>query len=82
MSGAHPEAEVEAGRPPVVAEVVRGTPTEEELAAAVVVVSEAYAREVADATAPDTSSRSRWELSARGLRTPLDRAAGWHSFTV
>lgn len=64
-----------------VARVVRGTPTPEELAAAIVVVSEAYARETADATAPEGSARSRWELSARGLRTPLDRAAGWHAFT-
>lgn len=66
---------------PVVAEVVRGMPTEEELAAAIVVVSEAYAREVAEATAPDDVPRSRWELSARGLRTPLNRAAGWNGFT-
>ncbi len=75
-------AETGDDRPSVVAEVVRGTPTEEELAAAVVVVSEAYAREVADATASDAPPRSRWELSARGLRTPLDRAAGWQSFTA
>lgn len=66
---------------PVVAEVVRGTPTEEELAAAIVVVGEAYVREVADATVPDDAPRSRWELSARGLRTPLNRTAGWHGFT-
>ncbi|MDQ1122990.1 acyl-CoA carboxylase epsilon subunit [Microbacterium trichothecenolyticum] len=74
-------AETEAGQPPVVAEVVRGTPTEEELAAAVVVVSEAYAREVEEATVPDTRARSRWEISARGLRSPLERAAGWSGFT-
>ncbi|WZH37227.1 MAG: acyl-CoA carboxylase epsilon subunit [Microbacterium enclense] len=79
MSDEH--AETDAGQPPVVAEVVRGAPTEEELAAAVVVVSEAYAHEVADATVPETAVRSRWELSARGLRVPLDRSAGWHSFT-
>ncbi|MDT0115787.1 acyl-CoA carboxylase subunit epsilon [Microbacterium sp. PRF11] len=66
---------------PFVAEVVRGTPTEEELAAAIVVVGEAYVREVAEATAPDDAPRSRWELSARGLRTPLNRTAGWHGFT-
>ncbi|MDQ1112973.1 hypothetical protein QE418_002421 [Microbacterium testaceum] len=66
---------------PFVAEVVRGTPTEEELAAAIVVVSDAYVREVADATVPDDTPRSRWELSARGLRAPLNRTAGWHGFT-
>ena len=77
MTGADDAREL----PPVVAEVVRGTPTEEELAAAIVVVTEAYAREVDDATVPDETPRSRWELSARGLRTPLDRTAGWHGFT-
>ena len=65
---------------PIVAEVVRGTPTEEELAAAIVVVSESYVREVAEATVLDETPRSRWELSARGLRTPLNRTAGWHGF--
>ncbi|MGN7968656.1 acyl-CoA carboxylase subunit epsilon [Microbacterium sp. 22296] len=67
--------------PPVVVEVVRGAPTEEELAAAIVVVSEEYAREAASATVPDDIVRSRWELHARGLRTPLNRAAGWNGFT-
>ncbi|MFS0793201.1 acyl-CoA carboxylase subunit epsilon [Microbacterium sp. 1P10AE] len=64
-----------------VARVIRGTATPEELAAAIVVVGEAYARETADATAPEAAPRSRWELSARGLRRPLNRLAGWHSFT-
>ncbi len=67
--------------PETVGRIVRGTPTPEELAAAVVVVGEAYTRESADATAPETSARSRWELSARGLRAPLDRDAGWNGFT-
>lgn len=67
--------------PPVVAEVVRGSATEEELAAVVVVVSEAYEAEAAAAVAPEAVARSRWELSARGLRRPLNRLAGWHGFT-
>lgn len=67
--------------PETVGRIVRGTPTPEELAAAIVVVSEAYSRESADATAPETSARSRWELSARGLRVPLNRDAGWNGFT-
>ncbi|KQR21188.1 acyl-CoA carboxylase subunit epsilon [Microbacterium sp. Leaf151] len=66
---------------PVVVEVVRGAPTEEELAAAIVVVSEEYAREAASATVTDDVVRSRWELHARGLREPLNRAAGWNGFT-
>ncbi len=69
------------GREPVAVELVRGSATDEELAAVVVVVSEAYAAEEADAVAPETVTRSRWELSARGLRRPLDRHAGWHGFT-
>lgn len=64
-----------------IARVVRGTPTPEELAAAIVVVGEAYARETADATAPEATIRSRWELSARGLRAPLNRDAGWRGVT-
>lgn len=67
--------------PPVVVEVVRGAPTEEELAAAIVVVSEEYVREIDGATAADEPVRSRWELDARGLRQPLNRAAGWNGFT-
>ncbi|MDQ1074024.1 MULTISPECIES: acyl-CoA carboxylase subunit epsilon [Microbacterium] len=67
--------------PEAVARVVRGTPTPEELAAAIVVVGEAYARERADATAPEATARSSWELSARGLRAPLNRDAGWRGFT-
>ncbi|MDQ1137614.1 hypothetical protein QE410_002413 [Microbacterium sp. SORGH_AS 1204] len=77
MTGADDAREL----PPVVVEVVRGAPTEEELAAAIVVVSEEYAREVAGATVADEPVRSRWELDARGLRAPLDRAAGWRGFT-
>ena len=67
--------------PETVGQIVRGTPTPEELAAAIIVVSEAYSRESADATAPETPARSRWELSARGLRVPLNRDAGWNGFT-
>ncbi len=66
---------------PAVAQVVRGTPTPEELAAVLVVAGEAYAGEAADATAPEAPTRSRWELSARGLRAPLNRDAGWNGFT-
>lgn len=77
MTGADDAREL----PPVVVEVMRGAPTEEELAAAIVVVSEEYAREVAAATATDEPVRSRWELDARGLRAPLNRAAGWNGFT-
>ncbi|MFJ6653162.1 acyl-CoA carboxylase epsilon subunit [Microbacterium sp. NPDC091313] len=65
------------GTPRPTVEVRRGHPTDEELAAVVAVVDEAWAQEKADATAPPAARRSRWALSARGVRTPLDRNAGW-----
>ncbi|WP_029146194.1 acyl-CoA carboxylase subunit epsilon [Microbacterium luticocti] len=61
-------------------EVVRGNPTDEELAALIAVVSEVYAREEASATASDAPSRTAWELSARNLREPLRRDLGWGRF--
>lgn len=57
-------------------EISRGTPTPEELAAVVAVVTEHYATEHDEALAPE-STRSAWELSQRGLRAPLDRDLGW-----
>lgn len=61
-------------------ELLRGEPTPEELAALIAVVTEAYAEEAAGATADDSSSRSGWALSQRGLRTPLRRDLGWGRF--
>lgn len=78
MSGTAPDAD---SAPDVSVEVVRGSATEEELAAVLVVVTEAYAAEQADAIAPEPVARSAWELSARAPRSPLDRAAGWRGFT-
>ena len=61
-------------------DVHRGTPTEEELAALIAVVSEAYTGEAAEAVADDTGARSGWSLSQRTLRQPLDRDLGWGRF--
>ncbi|MFC8681059.1 acyl-CoA carboxylase subunit epsilon [Microbacterium ureisolvens] len=61
-------------------DVLRGTPTEEELAALIAVVSEAYTGEAAEAVAPDDARRSGWSLSQRALRRPLDRELGWGRF--
>jgi hypothetical protein len=58
-------------------EVVRGDPTDEELAALIAVVSEEYASQEATATASDLPTRSAWHLSARNLRVPLRRDLGW-----
>ncbi|MFE1665564.1 acyl-CoA carboxylase subunit epsilon [Microbacterium sp. P02] len=60
---------------PLSIEVLRGDPTPEELAALIAVVSEAYAREAADAVADDRGSRSAWDRRRRGLRQPLTRGS-------
>ncbi len=65
---------------PLHIDVLRGSPTPEELAAIVAVVTESYAREAATAVADDRPRRTGWELSARGLRTPLRRELGWGRF--
>jgi hypothetical protein len=62
-------------------DVRRGSPTEDELAALMAVVSEAYAEEAAEATAPRSRPRSRWRLSARGTRASLRRDHGWGGFS-
>lgn len=59
-------------------DVVRGNPTDEELAAIVAVVSEAYAQEAASAVVDDTPSFDAWTRSRR-LRRPLARG-GWGRF--
>ena len=66
-----------ASHDPLSIDVRRGTPTPEELAALIAVVSEAYATEAADATAPERRTRTAWSVSQRSLRTPLSRELGW-----
>jgi hypothetical protein len=61
-------------------EVRRGNPTDEELAALIAVVSQAYTGEASEAVAEEGSCRSGWELSARGMRQPLRRDLGWGRF--
>ncbi len=65
---------------PLHIDVLHGSPTAEELAAIVAVVTESYALEAAATLADDRPSRSAWQLSARGLRTPLPREFGWGRF--
>ena len=57
-------------------EVLRGSPDEQELAALLAVVTEAYTRE-ADAVVEDDTGSSAWAQSARGLRRPLERGLPW-----
>lgn len=58
-------------------EVLRGNPTEDELAALVAVVGIAYQTELDATVADDGPARSAWAISARGLREPLRRELGW-----
>ena len=64
----------------VTVDVQRGMPTEEELAALIAVVSEAYVGEAAEAVAEDEAVRSAWSVTQRGLREPLRRELGWGRF--
>jgi len=61
-------------------DVLSGTPTDEELAAIIAVVTESYALESAAALAEDRPDRNAWALSQRALRTPLPRELGWGRF--
>ena len=61
----------------ITVEVLRGAPNEDELAALVAVVSEAYVEEAAGAVAEESPRRSAWALSQRALREPLRRDFGW-----
>jgi hypothetical protein len=67
-------------RESIAIDVLRGTPTEEELAALIAVVTEAYTGEAAEAVAEDRVRRTGWEHSQRALRQPLDRDLGWGRF--
>ena len=66
-----------AGPDGVTVEVLGGAPSEEELAALVAVVSEAYVEEAAAAVAEESPHRSAWALSQRAFREPLRRDFGW-----
>lgn len=61
-------------------EIVRGEPTEHELAALLAVVSEAYLRETAEAVAEEPHV-SVWERTQRGIRRPLRRDIPWGRFS-
>jgi hypothetical protein len=61
-------------------DITRGAATEEELAALIAVISEAYASEAADAVA-DEPAVSAWTRTQRPLRTPLRRDIPWGRFS-
>ncbi|MBN7794884.1 acyl-CoA carboxylase subunit epsilon [Microbacterium esteraromaticum] len=61
-------------------EITRGQPTEEELAALIAVVSDAYVRESEEAVA-DVPHVSAWQRTQRALRRPLRRDIPWGRFS-
>ena len=61
-------------------EITRGAATEEELAALIAVISEAYAAEAADAVVEEPSV-SAWTRTQRPLRRPLRRDIPWGRFS-
>jgi len=60
-------------------QITRGAATEEELAALIAVVSDAYAQEAAGAVAEEPVV-SAWSRTQRPLRTPLRRDIPWGRF--
>jgi hypothetical protein len=58
-------------------EVRSGNPTEDELAALIAVVTEAYAEEAAGTLADDERHATAWSRTQRALRQPLRRDVGW-----
>jgi len=69
--------EGDAGGTGVTIDVRRGSPSDEELAALIAVVSQAYTGEASEAVAEEGRCRSAWEISARSMRQPLRRDLGW-----
>ncbi len=61
-------------------EIAHGTATEEEIAALMAVITDAYAREAADAVA-DEPRVSAWSRTQRSLRKPLRRDIGWGRYS-
>jgi hypothetical protein len=63
-----------------VAKVVRGTASEEELAAVIAVVTDAYTVETEQAVAP-VKRVSVWTRTNRGMREPFRRDIPWGRFS-
>lgn len=60
--------------------IIRGAASEEELAALMAVVSDAYITETADAVAEEPRN-SAWQRTLRPLRQPLHRDIPWGRFS-
>ncbi|MGW9628738.1 acyl-CoA carboxylase subunit epsilon [Microbacterium sp. NPDC055521] len=61
-------------------QVVRGNPTDDELAALMAVVAEAYSHEADEAVA-DEPHPSAWQRTQRAIRRPLRRDIPWGRFS-
>jgi hypothetical protein len=61
-------------------EIVRGDPTEEELAALIAVVAEAYTHEAEEAVAAEPHP-SAWQRTQRAIRGPLRRDIPWGRYS-
>lgn len=68
------------GEQPPSVEITRGSATEEELAALIAVISDAYAGEAADAVAEEPHV-SAWSRTQRSLRKPLRRDIPWGRYS-
>ncbi|SEB57518.1 acyl-CoA carboxylase subunit epsilon [Microbacterium hydrocarbonoxydans] len=73
------EGSGEAQRPPTI-EITRGSASEEELAALIAVVSDAYAQEAAEAVVEEPVV-SAWTRTQRPLRRSLRRDIPWGRFS-
>lgn len=74
------DAVAASGEQPPTIEITRGNATEEELAALIAVVSDAYAQESAEAVAEEPQV-SAWMRTQRSLRKPLRRDIPWGRFS-
>lgn len=61
-------------------QITRGTASEEELAALIAVVADAYSHEAEDAVAEEPHV-SAWTRTQRALRSPLRRDIPWGRFS-
>jgi hypothetical protein len=65
------------------ARVLRGNPTDLEIAAVTAVLSAMADELAAERGAPSTVARSAWDRSRRNLRTPIHPGPGmWRSFSA
>jgi len=60
--------------------IVRGTPTEDELAALIAVVADEYAHETSEAVA-EVPRVSAWQRTQRAVRRPLRRDIPWGRYS-